>query len=208
MTSYTYFEIWDALGCGSAVRRCDLDADPSALSEILVGGEWQSAGVTVGEARTMISFGAAHIVDAPKCAVKAEDAEAAPEWVYFVYRGHTGTIRRYDAKKAGDHTAPTEYKTHGGVWEQSAMTMFGVEACIKQGGVIITNEFGSALAKAPEERQEEGVVTDPATGTTYKLDSHGAILSRAPHSASFYAAPCNVHIIEAVIRLGLVGVKP
>ena len=132
-----------------------------------------------------------------------------PEWVYFVMHGSTATLRRYDAKKAGDRNTQTEYKAQCGQWDKSIMTIFGAEAYIKQGKATLANEFGSALEEAPEVSlalQLHKEVTDPKTGFTYKLDASGAVLTKAPNSSSFYAAPCNAHTIRAVISLGLVEV--
>lgn len=47
--------------------------------------------------------------------------------------------------------------------------------------------------------------TDPETGHTYRVDSHGRILVRQAGGHSFYAGNCNVYVVKAVIRLGLIN---
>lgn len=128
------------------------------------------------------------------------------EWVYFVFKGSPSDRHRF-RRDAADHAGCESYRPREG-WIPSRMPVSLPRMLMCDGLAWLTDEDGSPLDETLDVKPAgSSEVTDPATGTTYKLDGNGAILSRAPHSTSFYAAPCNVHIIEAVIRLGLVVVK-
>ncbi|MGL5215836.1 MAG: hypothetical protein ACRC8R_11970 [Aeromonas hydrophila] len=159
-------------------------------------GGWTVSAMTVGQAKADIANGSACL-----CNEQGEPLEqaVAPEWVYFVRRGTTGTIRRYDADATGE--ADAYFKASDGDWHVSVLSVDDAKGCIKNGEAYLCNEFGSAL-----EEPKERTATDPETGISYQVDSHGHILSRRSNDTSWCAAPCTINVIRAVTRLGLLEI--
>lgn len=202
MNNHTYFEIAPVFGYGEGVRRCDMTADVSAASEILVDGEWKPSSLTAGEIRSMLAFGSASEVEAP------QEQSKGPEWVYFCCNHSTGwhyTKRRY---KAGADERDCTEALYNGVWQESALTVGLVLAMMADGGAhedegtaILCNERGEPL-----EEQRDRTATDPETGFTYRVTKGGEILSRPPNGSSFCASPCTIRVIKTLARLGLLEI--
>lgn len=74
-----HFEIKPEMGRDAGVRRFNAKGQTHEKSEILTDGEWKASALTVGEVRTMLSFGSAFKVEAPVVTVEVtEPATATP----------------------------------------------------------------------------------------------------------------------------------
>ncbi|QIZ02651.1 hypothetical protein AhyVDH1_046 [Aeromonas phage AhyVDH1] len=193
---WVYFQCKATSGWDLNIRRIRSAADVSDRSEALVNGSWEASRLTLGEMRTMIAFGSAEFVDAPKLKMAKP---SAPEWVYFVNLGTTGTLRRYDANNPA---AKSQYRAPGMDWEDSTLTGSGALQKLAEGAAALCNEFGSACQ--PAANPDESEATDPVTGFTYRVAKDGGIFSKPAGALSFCAAVCNVKTIQTLIRLGLV----
>lgn len=68
--------------------------------------------------------------------------------------------------------------------------------------VSVLTMFNGPAKPTPKPHTE---ATDPDTGHTYRVDADGRILVRQAGSKVFYAGNCNVYVVKAVIRLGLIN---
>lgn len=127
----------------------------------------------------------------------------APEWVYFVMIGTTGTTRRYNAS-SHNGKEKTECKGSVGQWYTSTLSIAGAKAKIAEGSALLCNEFGSALEEAP--KPLERIVTDPETGHQYKLHADGNISRKHVAGYDFLPIYMSAESVITINRLGLLEV--
>lgn len=98
-SEWVYFQCKPTFGWDVNIRRVRTNADVYGATEVLINGSWEASRLTLGEMRTMIAFGSAEFVDAPRLKMVKP---SAPEWVYFVRNTAAETLRRYDASGLSD----------------------------------------------------------------------------------------------------------